>query len=202
MRIASSCLGLALVLVLALPAGAQEHEGMDHDMHHDMTMPESGVRAEVIADLEMTGERITGLASALEGSWEWRPAEGVRSVREVLGHVAAANFLFPSMAGVAPPEEFQGADQQETMGNLMALEQVADPAEMMRHVGHSFMHARHAVARIPDERLDEMIQYLGREGTVRSLLVALAGHNHEHLGQLIAYARMNGVVPPWSAGGQ
>lgn len=208
MRVTQSLLPLGAALLLVLPAAsgvsAQENEGgheMDMAAHAGMTMPESGIRAELIADFEASAGKFESLAHALEGHWDWRPAEGVRSVGEVIGHVAATNLMIPTMMGIDPPESFQGADQQETMGNLMALENMTHD-EMMEHLAHSFRHAGHALARVGDERLDEPVRYFGQEGTIRSLMVLMSGHMHEHLGQLIAYARANGVVPPWSAAGQ
>ena len=38
----------------------------------------------------------------------------------------------------------------------------------------------------------------GNATTHRGVLVTVLSHLHEHLGQSVAYARMNGVVPPWS----
>ena len=192
-------------LLLASPVGAQEeHEGHDaeHEAHMAMEMPTEGVRADLLGVLEMQEGKLVGLAEAMKGHWEWRPSDEVRSVGEVYGHVAAANMLIPTYFGIAPPEEFQGESDQATMGNLMALEQIEDPDETIEHLRHSFMHARHAIARVPDDRLEEVVQYFGTEGTVRTVMTTMMTHMSEHLGQSIAYARSNGVVPPWSAGGE
>jgi uncharacterized damage-inducible protein DinB len=194
---------LAAVVWLASPAVAQEHtpeHEAEHQEHMSMEMPSEGIRADLIGDIVELEEKYVSLAEAMADHWAWRPGEGVRSVGEVFGHVTAANMMIPTLFGMETPSEFQGESPQETMGNLQALEK-ASAEELMEHLKHSFMHARHVVARVDEERLDEAVQYFGQEGPLREVLLLLVTHMHEHLGQSIAYARTNGVVPPWSAGG-
>lgn len=192
----------AAALLAAPPLAAQEHpeHEAEHEAHMDMEMPTEGMRADLIHDIEAVEEKVVSLAEAMTDHWDWRPDEGVRSVGEVFGHVTASNMMIPMLVGIEAPEEFQGASQQETMGNLMGLER-RSAEELMEDLRHSFMHARHAVARIPDDRLGETVQYFGEEGPVSEVLVLFVTHMHEHLGQSIAYARTNGVAPPWSADG-
>ena len=186
--------GVAMVVALVAPAGvaAQGHEG--HDTGHDAmhaTPPSSGVRAELIRDLESLESKYTGLAAAMTGHFGWRPAEGVRSVGEVFGHVAGANFMFPSFVGASMPEGM-------TMQDLQGLEGSGDEGRIVAAMEHSFMHLRHAIANVPDGDLDAMTRMFGQEVTKRQALSTAVTHLHEHLGQAIAYARMNGVTPPWS----
>ncbi len=178
--------GIALLLAfVAVPAAAQEHDmEMDHEMHH-AEPPSEGLRAELIADVEQLEAKMVGLARAMEGHYDWRPMEGVRSAGEVFGHVANANFMIPSMAGL----EREMADTN--------FEQ-ADPAALLEGLEHSFRHARHSIADIPDSELDDEVTMFGRPATKRQVLTLLVAHMHEHLGQSIAYARANGVTPPWS----
>ena len=62
----------------------------------------------------------------------------------------------------------------------------------------SFDHLKRAMAQVPASRLNETMKVFGQDFTVRSFLLLATTHLHEHLGQMIAYARSNGVVPPWS----
>lgn len=176
-----------LVLGAALPAQAQHHEH-----HHDVAMPTSGVRADLVRDLEFVEQRYLALAEVMAPHYAWRPSEGVRSTSEVLMHVAAANFLIPSLIGMDLPE---GMDRE----SLQAMERVTDPADVRRALEHSFQHARHVIARTSDDALDEPASLFGMETTKRGALLLLVSHTHEHLGQSIAYARSNAVVPPWNA---
>ena len=191
-----SPLAAAIALgVAALPAAAQEHA------MHQGAMPTSGLRAELIQDVEALESKFLGLADAMQGKYEWRPGAGVRSVSEVFMHVAAANLVLPSMAGVQPPEQFRAADMQATIAKMQELEKVTDPARVRETLQHAFTHVKHAIAQVPDDQLDAKTQIFGHEGTKRQVLTLLVTHMHEHLGQSIAYARANGVVPPWSAAG-
>jgi uncharacterized damage-inducible protein DinB len=190
--------GLAAATILAAAPAAAQPGGHAHGEH--LTMPTAGLRAELIRDIEQLERKYLGLADAMTGKYEWRPGEGIRSVSEVFMHVAGANFMIPTFAGVQPPEEYRTASQQEAMARLRALEQVTDEAKVKEALRHAFMHARHAVAAIPDEQLDDVVKLFGQDATKRNVITLLVAHMHEHLGQSIAYARINGVVPPWSAG--
>lgn len=190
---------LAIAACLAAPAAAQTSGGHDHGT---MVMPTSGIRAELIQDVESLERQYLALAEAMKGKYGWRPAEGVRSVSEVFMHVAAANYMIPTMAGVQPPEAFRAEDTRATMGKLQALEKITDEAKVVEELRHSFEHVKHAIASTPDGELDTATKMFGQDATKRRVLTVLATHMHEHLGQSIAYARTNGVVPPWSQGGE
>lgn len=194
-RIAS--LMIAGGLAVAVPVTAQEHE------HHEgMEMPTSGVRADLLGDLDILEQKLTGLAEALAAHYSWRPAEGVRSVSEVFVHIAGANLYIPTTADVAPPEGMEVASLQEAFGRMQKMEaELTEPAEVMARLKASLTHARHAIASVPEEALDDPIDLFGQQATKRAALILLVGHMHEHLGQAVAYARMNGVTPPWSGGG-
>ena len=186
----STAAALLMIPLLALPLAAQEHQAhegaMDHSMHH-APAPTEGLRAELVADIQQLEEKYLSLARAMTGRFDWRPADGVRSVGEVFGHVADANFMIPSMAGA----EREMADRRF---------EAEDEAGILEGLEHSFMHARNAIADVPDAELDDEVTMFGQPATKRQVLTLLVTHMHEHLGQAIAYARSTGVTPPWSAG--
>lgn len=197
-----------LATLVPAPLAAQEErprggaevaaKGMAHEAHAER--PASGIRAELLQDIDLLEEKYLSLAEAMTGRYDWRPGDGVRSVGEVFMHIAGSNFMIPTLAGISPPEEYPAASMQEAMARMEELERVSDEAEVKEHLRHGFAHARHAISSVPDEELDEPVQIFGRPGTRRLALVLLVTHMHEHLGQSVAYARMNGVVPPWSEG--
>lgn len=160
-----------------------EHQASHADEH--APAPTDGIRAELIRDVERLEEKYMGLAEALSGHYDWRPEEGVRSVGELFGHVANANFMVPAFAGL--DREMEDVNF-ETMGE----------ADVMDGLEHSFRHAKHSIADVPDDQLHEQVTMFGQEATKREVLLGLVTHMHEHLGQAIAYARSNGVTPPWS----
>jgi uncharacterized damage-inducible protein DinB len=193
-------LALAAGLVIAAPAAAQDADR--HAGHHETAMPTSGVRADLLGDLDILEEKYTGLAEAMTAHYGWRPGEGVRSVSEVFVHIGAANAFIPIAANVAPPQGMEVASFEEAFARMQEMEKrVTDPTEVMKELRAGFAHARHAIATVSDEQLDDRVMFMGQEVPKRAILILLVTHMHEHLGQAVAYARMNAVVPPWSEGG-
>lgn len=152
--------------------------------------PASGVRAELLDRLDYYEKRFVDLAGAVPAEkFTWRPGEGVRSVSEVYLHVAAANFNLPRLFGTQPPA---GLD-------IRGLEKsTADKAKVIQTVKDSFAHIRQAVEHLNDADVEKTVKLFGSDRSYRYVFLFITGHLGEHLGQSIAYARMNGVVPPWT----
>lgn len=149
-----------------------------------------GFRGEFLTQLAEVQEKVVSLADAFpQGKYIWRPIEGVRSVSEVLMHLAGANYLLPSLVGVKSPEGLS-QDMEKT---------VTDKAKVVEVLKQSFGHIRKAITELKDADLEKPAMFFGQETTVRGVYFNAALHMHEHLGQAIAYARMNTIVPPWTA---
>lgn len=151
----------------------------------------TGYRAEVLAVIDGAADRIVQLAEAVpEELYEWRPAEGIRSFREVFLHLAGGNYSYPGFIGYDPPEWFERGKFERTVTNK---------EEVIEVLQKSFEHQRDMLRSISDDDLENMVRWFGgRETTVRGVFLFITRHTGEHLGQLIAYARMNNIVPPWS----
>jgi uncharacterized damage-inducible protein DinB len=149
-----------------------------------------GFRAEYVAEIDDVGKKLVDLAQAMPADkYSWRPAPGVRSVGEVYVHIVAGNSTLPSFLG-APRMEGVSRDSEKT---------VTDKAKIVELLKKSIDHARAAAAGVTDADLDKKVKTFGdREMTERQVLFRILNHMHEHLGQSIAYARSNGVTPPWS----
>ena len=180
----------ALVLACLLGTGAAGQFALAGE---SPSPPEAtGFRAEFLNQLDGVEKKLLDLAQATpEEKYTWRPGEGVRSVSEAYMHVAGANFFLTRMIGVEPPADV-GRD----------LEKITDKAKVLELLKQSLEHVRQAALKTPDAEMDKPVKMFGRETTVRDVFLLLALHQHEHLGQAIAYARMNGIVPPWSAARQ
>ena len=151
----------------------------------------AGFRAEFTAEVDSVGKKLTDLAGAVPAEkYSWRPAPGIRSVSEVYMHVVGANYLLPSFAGAKVPEGIT-RDMEKT---------VTEKAKVIEALKKSLENARSLATNATDADLDKKVKFFGREMTERALMMAMLNHMHEHLGQSIAYARMNGVTPPWSEG--
>jgi uncharacterized damage-inducible protein DinB len=121
--------------------------------------------------------------------YTWRPAEGVRSVGEVFTHITAANYGVARALGTAPPPGF---DFKAIIGLS------GDKPKVLQAMKDSFAHFRGAIIALSDADADKPQKMFNRQTTVRGSFIMITGHFGEHLGQSIAYARVNGVVPPWT----
>lgn len=152
---------------------------------------------DLINSLSQVEEKLTSLAKEFPADkWNWRPAEGVRSPAEVIQHVAADNWFLPTAAGVSAPAA-TGIQPNEYPTVQAFEEREMSREEIMQQMASSFAHAKEAV-RSTASQYDKAISLFGFDTTIRGLWLMETTHVHEHLGQLIAYARANGIVPPWS----
>jgi uncharacterized damage-inducible protein DinB len=168
---------LLLLFATALTAQAQENtpNAVVQDFHNVFTS---------------TMDKAIQLAEAIpEEEYDWRPAEEVRSVREVVLHVAGASYFFGSMLGVQIPDDVNPqAMEQSGLSKMEAIDALKKSVSFTKNFLES----------LSEEELNSKIDFFGNEVTKRQAMIVLGGHASEHLGQLIAYARMNGVTPPWS----
>jgi uncharacterized damage-inducible protein DinB len=175
---------LFVVAVAAVRVTAQVHP------YRDGTPGVTGYRSEVMALVMIQGDEFTRLAEAIPAEkYSWRPAPGVRSVAEVLLHVSAANYNMYKSVGAKIPE---GVDTR-------SMEQsTTDRVKVITTLKESYAHARKAIVDVPDADLEKTMDWSGGKITERGVLMFIVPHIAEHLGQLIAYARILGVVPPWT----
>ena len=170
---------LALVLLLA-PAAAVSAQEAD------------GIKAEILRELDDTATKLMSLAEAIPAeTYAWRPADGIRSVRESLLHVASGNYFFSTRLGAEIPE---GIDPQQLEAT------VTDRDAAIETLQASFDHLRAAIEAVDADQLEAAVPWFGgSENTTRGVMMFTMKHATEHLGQMIAYARMNGIAPPWSS---
>lgn len=172
-----------LVLGLTVPLGAQGRDGLMGDLIKDVTATEM---------------KIVGLAKVMPASvLEWRPGAGVRSAGETFMHIAADNYFIPAVMGVSAPGE-TGIDGKDYKTTLAFEKRTRSREEVISELEKSFAFLKDAMAGTSDARLDDSIEVFGDKTTTRGFWILATTHLHEHLGQLIAYARSNNVVPPWS----
>jgi uncharacterized damage-inducible protein DinB len=146
----------------------------------------TGFRAEFLANLDDVQGKLISLAETTPAEkFTWRPSGDVRSISEVYMHIAGSNYFLAS---------FLGAEAPKTNGD--AETKVTKKADVIAEMKKSFEHLRTAVRKAND--LEKRVKMFGSSTTHRGVLVTILGHLHEHLGQSIAYARMNGITPPWS----
>ncbi len=153
--------------------------------------PPAGLRGEIIAGIKDAEDKILQLAEATpEGKYSYRPAKGARTAGQVFMHVAGGNYFLASFAGVKPPEGMNVEKYEDSL---------TKKADIQKALKESFAHVYKALTSASDADLEKPVEFFGRKTTVRGVYLLTLSHSHEHLGQSIAYARGNGIVPPWTA---
>ena len=157
--------------------------------------PKSGFISDFLGQLDRVKGQVVSLEGAVpQDKFSWRPMEGVRSISEVYLHIADANYLFANAAGLKSP-----VDDKTLMDEKSRDVRTTDKAKIAEALNASFDWTRGAIAKLTDADLNKQVSFFGMKMTVRNVLITCLNHIHEHLGQSIAYARSNGVVPPWTA---
>jgi uncharacterized damage-inducible protein DinB len=158
----------------------------------DKTTPSYDMKAQAALDLQQLQERFVSLAQAIPADkYTWRPGDGVRSISELFLHVSGANYGIPTMVtGVAPAAGYQkdGFEKSTT-----------DKAKIIEQLNKSFTYAISVVQGMSNGDFARPEKKLGPEANSGDVVYLLVTHAHEHLGQAIADARVNGIVPPWTA---
>lgn len=158
----------------------------------------AGVMGELIQDVTVVEGKIMGLANAMpQSAYDWRPGPGVRSGGEVLAHLAGDNYFLPALIGTpAPPDTAIDGANGKTVAIFEARRRTRE--EIVAELARSFAFLKQAMAQTPDAALDTPAKHSPRKRPTRAVWISTVAHLHEHLGQLIAYARSNGITPPWS----
>lgn len=145
-------------------------------------------------DMHVTAGKIISLADAMPAEdYNWRPMEGVRSVSEVYMHVALTNYFILHYFGVKLPDNIKAGSE-----NTELEKKITGKKQVMEFLKKSFAVAQKFMESYDGTELNKKVELPFGKFTKGQLLMILTGHGHEHLGQSIAYARMNHIVPPWS----
>jgi uncharacterized damage-inducible protein DinB len=136
-------------------------------------------------DAGTLSKKFTGLAQVMAGKYEWKPGQGVRSVGDVFNLIVEENGL---LADALTGKTNTGAEPAP----------ITDPGKMQDALKASYANLQKAITGLSDNDLQTHVKLFGRDMTKLGALMLILEDQHEHLGQSIAYARSNGVVPPWS----
>jgi uncharacterized damage-inducible protein DinB len=184
---------LSIFCLLVLTAGAV-HVAAQANPYKDGTPGVTGYRTEVLAEVMVQVDKFTRLAEAVPADkYTWRPAPDVRSFSEVFLQLAAANYNIYKLVGTPPPAGFdaKGYDKSTT-----------DKAKVIAALKDSFTQAMKAITSMPDADLEKSMDWFSGKNTERGVPLFVVCHATEHLGQSIAYARVAGIVPPWTEDSQ
>jgi uncharacterized damage-inducible protein DinB len=144
-----------------------------------------GIQAAFAKDAGTLSDKFIGLARVMSGKYDWKPGQGIRSVSDVFNLIVTENGL---LAGVLSGTPNTGA----------APAPITDPEKLQEALKVSYVSLQKAITGLSDNDLQTTVKLFGRDWTKQDALMHVLEDQHEHLGQSIAYARTNGVVPPWS----
>ncbi|HWO34639.1 MAG TPA: DinB family protein [Candidatus Acidoferrum sp.] len=136
-------------------------------------------------DAGTLSKKFTGLAQVMAGKYEWKPGQGVRSVGDVFNLIVEENGL---LADALTGKTNTGTEPAP----------ITDPGKMQDALKASYANLQKAITGLSDNDLQTQVKLFGEGMTKQDAVMLILEDQHEHLGQSIAYARINGVVPPWS----
>jgi uncharacterized damage-inducible protein DinB len=143
------------------------------------------IQAAYATDAGKLSDKFSGLASVMAARYDWKPGPGIRSVADVFNLIVAENgMLTRVLTGAAAPAAKPAP--------------ITDPAKLQEAIKASYAELQKTISGLSDADLKTSIKLFGRDMTKQDALMLLLEDQHEHLGQSIAYARTNSVVPPWS----
>jgi uncharacterized damage-inducible protein DinB len=145
----------------------------------------AGIQAAFGKDAGTLSDKFTGLARVMSGKYDWKPGQGVRSVADVFNLIVKENGM---LVGVLSGRPNAGAPPAP----------ITDPEKMQEALKDSYVNLQKTITGLSDNDLQAPVKLFGRDMTKQAAMMLILEDQHEHLGQSIAYARTNGVVPPWS----
>jgi uncharacterized damage-inducible protein DinB len=140
------------------------------------------VSAKLIDRWELACRKLVALAEEVpETKFEYRPLDDVRTFADVLRHVAFWNRYMADSA--------RGKKGDDT-ANELPRDEYPTKSRIVEALWRSTVDATEALKENPSGLSPEMAE----------MLVTFIEHNCEHYGQLVVYARLNGIIPPASRG--
>jgi uncharacterized damage-inducible protein DinB len=184
-------LTLSLVSTASISAAAQSQ---DAAASADHTAPSYDMKAQSLVDLERVQKKFVDLLNVVPADkMTWRPSPDSRSFAELFLHVAGERYGILSLMGAEKPAGFDGKTFQKS---------TTDKAQILVELNRTWEFAQKAITGMSNADFAKLIPKLGPQANAGDVVYILVGDAHEHLGQAVAYARMNGIVPPWTVEAQ
>jgi len=173
---------------MAAPAWSSDDAGTDH------TAPSYDMKGQALVDLQAVQKKFVDLANALPADkLTWRPTPDSRSFAEVFLHVAGERYGILSLMGAEKPAGFDGKTFEKS---------TADRAQIVAELNKSWEFTQKTIKGMTNADFAKLLPKLGPQANAGDVVYILVADAHEHLGQSVAYARENGIVPPWTAEAQ
>ncbi len=182
---------VSLLLVLSSATGASAQTAADAADH---TAPSYDMKAQALADLQTVQKKMVDLANAIPADkLTWRPSADSRSFAEVFLHVAGERYQILALGGAVAPAGFEGKIFEKS---------TTDKAQIVAELDRTWDFAQKTINGMSNANFAKLLPKLGPQANAGDVVYILVADAHEHLGQVVAYARENGIVPPWTAEAQ
>ncbi len=182
---------LVLGMNVGAPASAQNSGaavGVDH------TAPSYDMKGQSLEDLGRVQQKFVDLANAVPADkMTWRPSADSRSFAEVFLHVAGERYGILALMGATPPASFDDKTFEKS---------TTDRDQIIDDLNKSWEFSKKAINGMSNADFAKLLPKLGPQANAGDVIYILVTDAHEHLGQLVAYARENGIVPPWTVEAQ
>lgn len=185
---------LPLTLVLAVLSIGAPGVAAQTAASADNTAPSYDMKAQALLDLGRVQQKFVDLANAIPADkLTWRPSADSRSFAEVFLHVAGERYQILALGGAVPPADFNGKTYEKS---------TTDKAQIVAELNKTWEFAQKTINGMSNADFAKLLPKLGPQANAGDVVYILVGDAHEHLGQVVAYARENGIVPPWTAAAQ
>jgi uncharacterized damage-inducible protein DinB len=180
--------GLLWLMLGTVAATAQASEAADH------TAPSYDMKAQSLLDMQAVQKKFVDLANALPADkFNWRPSPDSRSFAEVFLHVAGERYQILGLMGAAVPSGFNPKTFEKS---------TTDKSQIVDELNKSSEFTQKAIGGMSNAEFAKLLPKLGPQANAGDVVYILVADAHEHLGQAVAYARQNGIVPPWAVEAQ
>lgn len=181
-----------LLLFVGVSSGsaAASAQNSDGSAGADRTAPSYDMKAQSLADLQVVQKKFVDLANAIPADkFTWRPSADSRSFAEVYLHVAGERYGILGLGGATPPAGFDRKTFEKS---------TTDRARIVDELNKSWEFTQTTINGMTNADFAKLLPKLGPQANAGDVIYILVADAHEHLGQLVAYARVNGIVPPWT----
>ena len=179
---------VAMLLIAGFVGAGTTLAAADNTTDH--STPSYDMKAQAMLDLETVQKKFVDLANAVPADkFKWRPSSDTRTFAEVLLHVAGERYQILGLMGAKGPENFNEKVFEKS---------TTDKAQIVSELNQTWEFTKQILGTMSNADFAKSLPKLGPQANAGDVVYILVADAHEHLGQAITYARVNGVVPPWT----
>jgi uncharacterized damage-inducible protein DinB len=180
----------ALVLVASLGVGRAFAQAPASSQQEDKTAPSYDMKAQAMLDLDVQNKKVISLVEVLpQDKFNWRPSPDARSFAEVFLHVSGERYSILALGGAKPPASFDAKTYEKS---------ATDKTKILAELKASGDFTQATIGAMTNAEFARLLPELGPQANAGDVVYILVADCHEHIGQLVAYSRENGIVPPWT----